>query len=91
MATNVKHAKELVEAGYLVLLRYDPRRKAAGQNPLQLDSKKPKFDLAPLLQGENRFAALKDIYPKEAELKFPLLLQDLKEHWEYYEKMAGKA
>jgi pyruvate-ferredoxin/flavodoxin oxidoreductase len=88
MGTTMQHAKDLVKSGYLLLLRYDPRRKAQGKNPLQLDSKKPTFSLDPLVGEESRFASLKDIYPSEAEKKYPLLVEDLRRRYEYYEKMA---
>jgi pyruvate-ferredoxin/flavodoxin oxidoreductase len=84
-----QHAKELVKAGYVLLYRYDPRRAAAGKNPMQLDSGQPDFKIAPLVAGENRFAALVDIYPSEAEKKHPQLVEDLKQRYEFYRKMAA--
>jgi pyruvate-ferredoxin/flavodoxin oxidoreductase len=90
LATTVAHAKELVKSGYLLLLRYDPRKGAEGKNPLTLDSKKPNFSIAPLVKGENRFAALPDIFPKEAEKKHPQLVEDLKSRYEYYARMAAQ-
>jgi pyruvate-ferredoxin/flavodoxin oxidoreductase len=89
LATTVQHAKDLVDSGYLLLLRYDPRRKGEGKNPLQLDSKRPNFSITPLTGGENRFASLKDIYPAEAEKKYPQLVEDLKNRYEYYARMAA--
>jgi len=88
LGSGPKHCKDLVKAGYVCLYRYDPRRAAAGKNPFQLDSKEPDYDLAALIKGENRFAALKDIYPKEAEVKFPMLLNDLKNRYNGYKKLA---
>lgn len=85
-----QHARELLQSGYILLYRYDPRRTLEGKNPLQLDSKKPDFSLAPLFKGESRFASLKDIYPKEAEIKQPQLVEDLKKRYEYYAKQVGK-
>jgi len=88
MASTPQHAKELLKAGYIILYRYDPRRKAEGKNPLQLDSKEPDYNLEPIFKGENRFASLKDIYPKQAEIKRPLLKQDLKKRYDYYANMT---
>jgi pyruvate-ferredoxin/flavodoxin oxidoreductase len=79
----------LVKSGYLLLLRFDPRRKADGKNPLQIDSKPPVFSIEPLVKGENRFAALQDIFPKEAAKKYPQLVEDLKARYEYYARMAA--
>ena len=42
MATAMQNQKAMVHAGQWLLYRYDPRRAAAGQNPLQLDSAAPK-------------------------------------------------
>jgi pyruvate-ferredoxin/flavodoxin oxidoreductase len=78
----------LIKSGYVLLYRYDPRRKEEGKNPLQLDSPKPDFSIAPLIVGENRFASLIDLYPSEAEKKHPQLIEDLKQRYEYYYKMA---
>ena len=88
LATTMKHAKDLVKAGYLILLRYDPRRREQGKNPLQLDSKRPDFSILPLISEESRFAALQEIYPDEAAKKQPQLLEDLKSRYEYYARMA---
>jgi pyruvate-ferredoxin/flavodoxin oxidoreductase len=88
MKETPQHTKKLVKSGYVLLYRYDPRRRKEGKNPLQLDSPKPDFSLAPLVIGENRFASLVDLYPSEAEKKHPQLIEDLKERYEYYYKMA---
>lgn len=77
------HCKDLLKAGYLILYRYDPRRVAQGKPGLQLDSKEPKYDLTPE-KRENRFAALADLFPEEAKVKYPLLLEDLKTRYNYY-------
>ena len=83
------HAKDLVKSGYLLLYRYDPRRKDEGKNPLQLDSPKPTFDSTPMFEDEIRFSSLKDIYPTEAEKKRPQLIDDLKRRYQYYAEMAA--
>jgi len=90
LGSNPKHCKDLIKSGYVVLYRYDPRRAAQGKNPFQLDSKEPDFELAPLLKGEARFAALKDLYPKEYEVKIPQLIKDLKARYEGYKKLASE-
>jgi pyruvate-ferredoxin/flavodoxin oxidoreductase len=88
LGSTPAHCKELVQTGYIILYRFDPRRAAEGKPPLQLDCKQPKYDLAPLTKGENRFSALVDLYPKEAQVKHPALLEDLKRRYNYYAKMA---
>jgi pyruvate-ferredoxin/flavodoxin oxidoreductase len=81
----------LVKGGYILLYRYDPRRVAAGKVGLQLDSKTPEFSLTPLTKGENRFSALVDIYPKQAEKKHPQLIADLKKRYNYYLNLSKGA
>ncbi|OHS98215.1 pyruvate:ferredoxin oxidoreductase A [Tritrichomonas foetus] len=88
LGSTPSHCKDLLKAGYLILYRYDPRRVAQGKPGLQLDSKEPKYDLAPLVKAENRFSALADIYPSEAKVKYPELLDDLQRRYNYYAQMA---
>jgi len=90
LSSTPEHVKDLVKAGYVILYRYDPRRREQGKNPLQIDSAEPDYNIEPLTKAENRFAALKDIYPKEAAKKYPLLVQDLKRRYQYYADLAGK-
>jgi pyruvate-ferredoxin/flavodoxin oxidoreductase len=90
MSSTPQHARELLDAGYTLLYRFDPRRKLEGKNPFQLDSSKPSFDLKPVLEGESRFSALPFLYPQEAEVKHVQLLHDLQTRYNYYATMAGK-
>ena len=41
MTTAMQNQKAAVNSGQWLLYRYDPRRAATGENPLQLDSRKP--------------------------------------------------
>ena len=90
LSSTPQHVRDLVKAGYVILYRYDPRRYDQGKNPLVLDSPEPDYNIEPLTKQENRFAALKDIYPKQAEKKYPLLVQDLKRRYAYYADLAAK-
>jgi pyruvate-ferredoxin/flavodoxin oxidoreductase len=65
-----------VDSGAWVLFRYDPRKKAAGENPLTLDSKEPTLPLEDYMYSENRFRVLKRSNPERAEM----LLQEAKEY-----------
>ena len=55
MASGLDRQKAAVAAGYWPLYRYDPRRLAAGQPPLELDSSEPTMSLADFMAGETRF------------------------------------
>ena len=68
MGKSQEQAKLAVECGYWTLLRFDPRLAEAGQNPLQIDSKEPNWDLYDeYLMSETRYAQLKNINPAAAE------------------------
>ena len=62
--------KKAVECGYWNLFRYDPRRKAAGQNPFQMDSKTPTGDYQAFLKNEVRYSSLMRAYPERAHRLF---------------------
>ena len=81
--------KKAVECGYWNLFRYDPRRKAEGKNPFQLDSKEPDTSkLMDFLMGENRFASLKNNFPDKADALYAKEVEDVKARYAKYKKMA---
>jgi pyruvate-ferredoxin/flavodoxin oxidoreductase len=55
MACGIEHQRLAAETGYWPLYRFDPRRAAAGEHALVLDSPPPKTDVARLLSLESRF------------------------------------
>ncbi len=60
--------KKAVECGYFQLFRYDPRKIAEGKNPLQIDSREPKWELfRDFLMEETRYAQLPRVNPEHAE------------------------
>ncbi len=67
MAYSQMEAKLAVDSGYWFLFRYDPARKASGENPFVLDSKEPTGDLKEFLMGEVRYASLQRTFPDAAE------------------------
>ena len=80
--------KKAVECGYWHLYRYDPRLKAEGKNPFQLDSKAPTGDFQQFLMGENRYASLKLSFPEKAEALYHKAANNAKERYEGYVKLA---
>jgi pyruvate-ferredoxin/flavodoxin oxidoreductase len=76
MTKGMDYQKMSVDSGAWVLFRYDPRKKAAGENPLTLDSKEPTLPLEDYMYSENRFRVLKRSDPERAEM----LLQEAKEY-----------
>jgi pyruvate-ferredoxin/flavodoxin oxidoreductase len=88
MGHSQDEEKKAVEAGYWFLYRYDPRLKADGKNPFQLDSKEPTGDIQDFLMGEVRYHTLTLSFPEEAEKLHKALAEGQKEKYKQYKNMA---
>ena len=88
MGKTIEEMKLAVEAGYWFLYRYDPRLKAEGKNPFQLDSKEPTGDIQEFLMGEVRYHTLTIQFPDEAKRLHALLAESQKEKYLKYKAMA---
>ena len=62
--------KNAVAAGYWHTFRYDPRLKAEGKNPFQLDSKAPSMDYDEFIMNEVRYSSLTRTFPDRAHELF---------------------
>ncbi len=76
MGNSIVEERKAVKSGYWPLYRYDPRRKAQGLQPLQLDSSAPDGSLLDFINGEDRYVDLKMLDAEEAAVLQP----ELKEH-----------
>ncbi len=81
--------KLAVQVGYWPLYRYDPRLKAQGKNPFQLDSKEPSGDFQEFLMGEVRYSSLLKSFPDEAKRLHQELERECRERYEEYKKLAS--
>ena len=84
---GLEHQKLAVETGLWNLFRYDPRRKAQGLNPFQLDSK-PTRPVADFMATETRFKFVRQQNPEHYE---ELVKKDqawIDERVAFYTKMA---
>jgi pyruvate-ferredoxin/flavodoxin oxidoreductase len=90
MAYAQPESKLAVDSGYWFLYRYDPRLKAEGKNPFQLDSKEPTVPLRDFLMGEVRYAALERTFPEEAKVLIKEAEDMAKEKYLKYKAMAEK-
>ena len=89
MGNSQNEMKKAVECGYWHLYRYDPRRRAEGKNPFQLDSPAPDNDkMLDYLKGENRYARLAINFPERAQQLYKKTIQDARERYETYRHMA---
>ncbi|MCD7748132.1 MAG: pyruvate:ferredoxin (flavodoxin) oxidoreductase [Firmicutes bacterium] len=62
--------KRAVEAGYWQNFRYNPEKKAAGENPFSIDSKEPTADYIDFIKSETRYSRLAQAFPERAEKLF---------------------
>jgi pyruvate-ferredoxin/flavodoxin oxidoreductase len=89
MEEGLKRQKLAVQSGQLILYRYDPRLKAEGKNPLQLDSPEPNLPLDDFLSGENRFRVLKTVNAQEYQALVAEAQQWVKDRYRRYQEMAA--
>jgi len=90
MGVGARHQKLAVETGQWLLYRFDPRRAAAGENPLQLDSSAAKTKLQDYLLSENRFKMLTKSKPEEAKKLFAQAQVDADHRWKFYQFLAER-
>jgi len=79
MAHTQDEEKKAVDTGYWLLYRYNPELKKEGKNPLILDSKEPKLPLKDFLEGERRYASLKQTFPEKVD-----------DYWEEFARFAAE-
>ena len=73
MSNVQEEMKRAVESGYWPLYRYNPDNE---EDPMTVDSKPPTMPLEEFLDGENRYAALKIMFPENAEKLFKEAAED---------------
>jgi len=88
MGTAQSESKAAVEAGYWFNYRYDPRLKAEGKNPFQLDSKEPKADYLDFLKKEVRYTSLELTFPERAKVLFAKAAEGSKEKYAQLKALA---
>lgn len=89
MGRCMEEERLAVECGYWQLYRFNPALKKAGKNPFLLDSKAPTADFQSFLMGENRFAALKQQRPEDAEVLFAEAEKNCKERFTFYQRLVA--
>jgi len=87
---GMKQQKLAVDTGQWMLYRFDPRRTAVGENPLQLDSAAAKLKVQDFLLSENRFKMLTKSKPEDARRFFDLAQKDADTRWQLYAHMAAR-
>jgi len=88
MAYSQDQTKDAVNAGYWHLFRFDPRLKAQGKNPFQLDSKAPSASFKEFIGTEVRYSSLLNTFPERAETLFEEADQIAKDKYEYLLRLS---
>ena len=88
MASSMHEEKKAVDSGYWHLYRYDPRLKAEGKNPFQLDSKEPSQTYRDFLNGEIRYSQLMNSFPEKATKLFEESERHAAERLEIYKMLS---
>ena len=85
----MEQQKAAVASGYWPLIRYDPRLKEEGKNPLQIDSKPPSIPLEDYVYNETRYKMLTRSNPEAARRLIKLAQEDVINQWRLYEHLAS--
>jgi pyruvate-ferredoxin/flavodoxin oxidoreductase len=80
--------KLAVDSGYWPLYRFDPRRTAQGENPLQLDSGAPKIDVGRFMANETRFRVVNQQNPERYKTLLTAAQREITMRYGLYEQMA---
>jgi pyruvate-ferredoxin/flavodoxin oxidoreductase len=88
MAKGLDQQKLAVESGYWPLYRYDPRLRAQGKNPFQLDSKAPKIPFRDYAMNESRYRMLAQSDPAAADAFMKAAQEGIHLRWKELEWLA---
>jgi pyruvate-ferredoxin/flavodoxin oxidoreductase len=89
MNKGLGQQKKAVASGHWPLFRFDPRRTARGENPLQLDSKAPSISFTDYAYAETRYRSLELLDPSAALELAELAQNDIALRWRLYERLAA--
>jgi pyruvate-ferredoxin/flavodoxin oxidoreductase len=91
LANNLRQQDLAVDSGHWPLFRYDPRRAAAGENPLHMDSKEPTVPYRDFASSETRFSMLFRSHPDAAEQFLKEAQRNIRTRFRLYEQLAHLA
>jgi len=81
--------KLAVNAGIWPLFRFDPRRLAEGQPPLQLDSGEPKEKVADYMQNETRFRMVEKVSRERYQMLLAAAQRNTTARYAVYQQLAA--
>ncbi len=91
LSNNLRQQDLAVNSGHWPLFRYDPRKTAAGENPLSLDSKPPSIPYRDFIATETRFSVLNHTHPEDAERFLRLAQRHVETRFSLYQQLAHLA
>ncbi len=80
--------KLAVDCGYWPLYRFDPRRAAVGDNPLQLDSKAPSVPFRDYALNETRYRMLQKANPERSKMLLDEAQKNVDAKYNKYRQLA---
>jgi pyruvate-ferredoxin/flavodoxin oxidoreductase len=89
MGKGTDNQKAAVQSGHWLLYRFNPERAAAGENPLQLDSKAPTMALKDYVYQETRYKMLTKSKPEASAALVARAQTGVQARWHLYEQLAG--
>ncbi|WP_153130456.1 pyruvate:ferredoxin (flavodoxin) oxidoreductase [Dechloromonas hortensis] len=91
LSHNHRQQDLAVKAGHWPLLRYDPRRREAGENPLSVDSAAPSVPFRDFAGNEARFTVLERQQPEAAARFMAQAEKNARLRHQEYVELAGLA
>jgi pyruvate-ferredoxin/flavodoxin oxidoreductase len=88
LAYGCEQQKLAVESGVWPLYRWDPRRLAAGESPLKLDSAAGKVDVGQYVRNETRFRMVEQQDPKRFAMLLERQKREVTNRFAAYEHLA---
>jgi pyruvate-ferredoxin/flavodoxin oxidoreductase len=89
MAKGLEQQALATQSGYWPLYRFDPRLKAEGRNPFQLDSKEPSIAVREYAYNEHRYRILEQSNPVVAAQLMEAAQATVDERWQTYAELAS--
>jgi pyruvate-ferredoxin/flavodoxin oxidoreductase len=89
LSQNVEQQKRLVASGIWPLYRFDPRRAATGEPPLELDSGPPRLPVREVLERETRYRMVEKLDPQRYRRLSAERQRRTEERFSIYQQLAG--
>jgi pyruvate-ferredoxin/flavodoxin oxidoreductase len=88
LVKGCEQQKLAVDSGHWPLFRYDPRRVAAGEGPLQMDSAAPKIELGTYVRNETRYRMVEQQNPEHFKHLLAMAQREVTNRFATYENLA---